>query len=822
LQTIIKTNNHLDEGRADYVFFPLSHVFRQSNEVSQRGLELALKCLFILLSHGWGKGIPKELGLQLLILLTFTAGGTLTKAQGSSEETSEELRVIAFRDLASLFESFSRSAYAASLSEAANFPTLGQVVSVVLEGITSGQSSQVQLSASLALGAIHDCIRDKEALASFLPGTVSALTKALQRETRSKRPWRVFEANIKLLSKVLLALLDDVQVNSLVKHERVTKKTSDFKVSLSESWLKATASQVKIALASVVKLHDHDRAEVRCALLQLCEAIVERCQQSLAECTPLMITTIIQVSAAESDGSNKEGKDILSRLVISNEAVLDAIKSNLHTWISALPRIFQSNDDRAKQKTVRQLAIAYDVFSELDAGLPLLGDMITSTLRDTVAAVIAFSTAQGGVIESSESVQDLIHKGTNQTSDSFQPVMIAHKSQQEPLSQLQLLLEQLGEAGSAKRMARDLLDVMQTSSGDQALASFWLTLSLVRKPLSTETAIDKLIDLDLSTHTWAGVLEELYSYSLAMLLTPWQDQQQDWRMQSLALETVALQATHLKADFRTELVEALFPVVHLIGSPNPLLQQHAITCLNIIADCCGYSSASDLVIGNVDYLVNAVALKLNTFDISPQAPQVLRMMIKLAGPALLPYLDDLVDSIFAALDNFHGYPKLVQLLFAVLMDIVGEGSKSDALKTSQELHSSHRKTPYRPRTIAEVAEILRDVRRRDEQDDESVDRAARVSAPHEPWKGLSDTDTTDQDPHSDTSPTTDNADSDNTALAPAPSAPTKTYKLLHSILRLTQNYLTHASPTLRRDLLALTSTAAAPLAHNEDLFLPLM
>lgn len=825
LESIVKAGNRLDEGLADYVFFPLSHVFRQSNDLSQRAIELALECLDILLAHGWRKGISKELGFQFLILLTFIAGGRPTRSEATPNEASEELTTIAFKCLANLFQSFRRSPDVPSLTETANLPALGHAVSVMLEGVTNGASSQVQLSASSALSAFHDCIRDKEALASFFPGTVSALTKALQRESRTKRPWRVLEANLKLFSKVLLALLDDVQVSSLVKHGDSQKTTSDFKVPLSESWLKATASQVKIALASVTKLQDHERAEVRHALLQLCEAVLEPCQMSLSECTQLIVNTVIQISAAEPAGEHKEGKNVLSRLVTANDALLDSIKASLHGWVTTLPRVFQSNDDRAKGRTVRQLAVAFDLLSDLGIEPHVVGDIITSTLRDTVSGMIALNSGRGNVIESGEyqeSVQDLIHTGKNHNSHSFQPTMIAHRSQQEPLSQLQMLVEQLSESPSAPSIVRDMLDMMQTSSGDQLMASFWLALNMVRKPLSKDSAMEKFIDLGPSSHMWSDVLEELYSYSLSMLLTPWKDQQHDWLLQSLALETVALQAAQLKSGFQTELVEALFPVVHLIDSPHPLLQQHAITCLNIIADCCGYSSAGELVIGNVDYLVNAVALKLNTFDISPQAPQVLKMMIKLAGPALLPYLDDLVDSIFAALDNFHGYPKLVELLFSVLMDIVVEGSKSDALRTGTEVASAHKKRPYRPRTVAEVAEILRDAEQRDEQalkmvqDHEPTDESPRESAPHEPWKSpLSNPDSITQD-------TTQATGSPPQDAITTTTTTNKHYQLLHSILRLSQHYLTHASPALRRDLLALTNTAAAPLSLNEDLFLPLI
>ena len=99
----------------------------------------------------------------------------------------------------------------------------------------------------------------------------------------------------------------------------------------------------------------------------------------------------------------------------------------------------------------------------------------------------------------------------------------------------------------------------------------------------------------------------------------------DWRLQALALETIALQASQQKEAFRGELIDALYPVLHYMGASVEALRDHAVTCLNIIARDCGYRNSGELIVSNVDYLVNAVALRLNSFDISPQAPQVLLM-----------------------------------------------------------------------------------------------------------------------------------------------------------------------------------------------------
>ncbi len=45
-----------------------------------------------------------------------------------------------------------------------------------------------------------------------------------------------------------------------------------------------------------------------------------------------------------------------------------------------------------------------------------------------------------------------------------------------------------------------------------------------------------------------------------------------------------------------------------------------MTALNNLASACEYESAAQMLIENVDYLINAVALRLNAFDVSRKWP----------------------------------------------------------------------------------------------------------------------------------------------------------------------------------------------------------
>ncbi|KAI9824952.1 MAG: hypothetical protein M1826_007204 [Phylliscum demangeonii] len=883
LQSSVKTSHLLDVKLADYVFFPLSQVLRYRQQVSQRALELALRCLQILISHGWRDQLSPELAVQLLILLTFVAGGDPTAGAHPAAERSEELRHAAYDCLAALLSCCSRTSGAAALTATKTVPAIGHCVTVLLDGVVSGPSTAVQLSALAALDAFQDCVRDRDLLASFLPGTTSSLTKVLRQDSQSRRSWRLLEASLHLLSKVLQAVLSDVHVERLLASSDASGKegsSSDASgkevasgPTLNKAWLKATAGQVKLALASVAKLQDHDRDE-----------------RSLAECTTLLVETVIGISSEDSTRTQSEGEKALELLALTDVAVADAIQSSLHAWVATLPRVIQSNDDRAKGRIIHQILTASRILSTSGYDPGLMGVQLADSLRDSATAIAKTPGIQRNMVSPSEdgllSAPDLVSlKPTSGMERSFPPVLVAQASQQATLSQLQLLLNQLSESAWAEEIARSLLDQLHATANDEQLAIFWLSINML-KHASASTRVDSLLESyavleSSSPDFWPDVLEELYAFSLSVLQShPWKQRdpvadsgsgsggggRDGWRLQCLALETVSLQAQHLGSGFQPELIEVLYPVMHtLSSSTSPFdrqphlapLQYHAMLCLDRIAVACHYRSAGACIIENVDYLVNAIALKLNTFDLSPQAPRVLLMMIQLAGPSLLPFLDDVVDSIFVALENFHGYPRLVELLFAVLRQMVAvggavAGDDEGALRMGPGAKEiDHRKRSWRPRTMAEVARLLEEERRKKQQQQQQQqqrdhlrgldDQENRESFPQRPWKSSPAPDTAGPD-SPEAAAGLDDEEQAHTASTTTTGAPadslSKTHTLLLRIARLTQHYLTHASPSLRLSLLQLitstTTTLPSPspspsssstialLPQHEDTFLPLI
>ncbi|TVY32395.1 TEL2-interacting protein, partial [Lachnellula occidentalis] len=695
-----------DEKLADYVFFPLSQTLKRKQKYTDRLSELTIKCLRILLEYGWRRSIALDLARQLIILLAFVAGGPPDQKPAT---ISEELAAEAYGALAALFKAMGVTpGGSAALVETGTIPALGHCVTVILDGITDGSSVEVQLQALRALDAVWRCIKDSQALATFLPGTISGLTKFLMPGTASRRSRKNLVTALEVLEQVLISSLSDIRTRSIrdKSSEEPAASSTEQKV-LTKPWLKATTAQIKLALSNIIRLRKHDATDVRAALNRLCLTILDECHATLTESASLLVETCMILNRIDQEDHDlSTRKTTLSDLASIHPDIGELVKSTSYNWVTSLPRIMQTNDESAKNSALQQLSRANHLLRQLNSDSSILEDALGSSLRDSITVTLEASPAPKGLEEADfdmNSQAALTLVTDNALSNQFRPVVLGEQSQRETRKKLLELLDSLGTRESQINMAGEMLEYVRGASGQSLLAAYWLAFQVLKSSAAKNEDIDEFFDSALTlADEQEAMNEELMSYSQSILANT-NGVEYDWRMQAIALEVVADRAQRLKESFRPELIDMLYPVASLLGSSNDRLREHAITSINIISKSCGYSNASELIVDNVDYMVNAISLRLNTFDISPQAPQILVMMIRLAGPSLLLYLDDVVGSIFAALDNFHGYQRLVDVLFSVLDEIVKVGSTAPQFQLPAPPEPEQ--SPPIP-TIADIASLI--------------------------------------------------------------------------------------------------------------------
>lgn len=798
----------LDAKLIEYAFVPVSQVLRLSRQVPVRALELCLECISALFSVNWGGNLEPALAGQLLILLTFLAKPS--SAENGIAASSEELQALAFKCMSELLAETARtSAGKAATTAASNIPALGDAVLVMLDSLTDAKSNGVRLQATFALKSMVGSISDDDALASFLPKMVSSLTRVLTPSSSNRPGFRIVEQCLQVLSTLISRLLSDKATTGLpsTSGEDVHAGT---KVLRSVSWLQATASQIKIALANVFKLRNHDKSEVRWALLQLCLRIVQQSRRSLADCTTMTIETIINIAGR---GDSRVFLESELRVLLSTDHRLaNLLRESLHAWIVSLPRVMQSRDEDTRHRAINQISITLRLFSEDTA---LLDNGLADGLRDGITAVLADSKGLEELPAQKLNPTDQMALLASTNSLDFEPLEMRLRGQEDVMSDFRLLIQELSKTDSANAVLQQLMKNSDMGDHETRLANYWATVNLLGDMISTNSGFDDFIDMG-TPNLLDEALDGLYAQSITTLTQTETVTRLPWQFYALSLEIISLQARHYKVEFRAELSDVLYPILHLLGEPNEALRHHTLTCLNILATECGYPNAGELVISNVDYIVNAIGLKLAVGDISPAAPRVLLMMMRLCGPSLLPYLDDLVENIFDALQRYHGYSNLTELLFSVLKGMVEEGAKASPLAITA---GGEDIVPSRGIKAPVMTDVCEAVKRFDHYAQDAEKEFASDSVepfPREPWKDA-DKEAEARDKmieEQEQPPTTESEE-------PPPPAP-RIYGLLLRISELTQHYLTTSSPTFRMSLLSLLRTTVPVLAKHENSFLPLI
>jgi hypothetical protein len=805
----------LDDKLADYIFFPLSQVLKLSQKVSIRCLELTLSMLAVLIAQGWRQRVQPQLANQILILCTLLASD---KPSGlASSETTVELRTYALRCLRNTFEALSASTDGRKLWQGeSNMPQLGQTISTILDALVEGANLDIQRAATSAMRLLVSSIDEQDVLARFLPGIVSKLTKVLTPQTSQRRNHEVLVDCLGVLTTLLtLAVSDDVAA----KHQCVDGPQGGMTTSVTDAkWFEQAATQLKPALAVVCRLRTHERGDVKSATGDLCFRLLSKCRKSLANCTDLVLETLVVLVSSQ-------GGSELEALIHMDQSLIVSLQELMHEWLQSLPRVMQSADDQAKIQMIHRIRAAYETLQHCNVDTTMVNRTIGIALRDSVVITLQESTKVLDQTPAVETLQSLHVELLDKTVDrnEFGSALVQNRGQQDVMKSMESLVEMIGCATQSSNFASDLARDLRNSQDEAKLANFWLLYVAAKAALQGANDLDSLLNIQ-SDDGPEELVEEMYSMSLQILNEP-SAGQSDYRLRSLALRALALRAEHAGQDFQHELIDALYPVLHTLATPDSQLQQDSIVCLNKITKACAYDSTQQLIVDNVDYLTNAVALKLNAFDVSPQAPQVLLMMVQLAGPSLLPYLEDTVESIFAALEDFHGYPLLVELLFKVLAVMAEEGVKAPQLALTGTQTSVTNMRDAETLLSTDVAGLIDLIKARNDDADRPSPRResdeVHEGFPQQPWATADqDNDLNDKEDNEEQAQESEQDPQAADEVTPPPAA--KTYNLLLKITTLTQHFLPSASPSLRISLLGLIRTAVPAMAQHETSFLPLI
>ncbi|KAF8600833.1 hypothetical protein BDV93DRAFT_608421 [Ceratobasidium sp. AG-I] len=272
----------------------------------------------------------------------------------------------------------------------------------------------------------------------------------------------------------------------------------------------------------------------------------------------------------------------------------------------------------------------------------------------------------------------------------------------------------------------------------------------------------------------------------------------------------------------TLLQQTLYPLLHALLSPSPLVSSTAHTALSQVSHTLGYATPSNMLLANFDYALESVAGRVQSFSsyaayssasggrafgagagegteggrlnapsLSIQALHVLRALVRLVGRAIIDRAYDVLDECFDRLDEYHGYSAVVQALVEVLgevVDAVGREDEGNAREGERE-------------DVGEVVETEEErwegfvewfKHRKDPKEEEEWS--------FDPPKPEDDPDAEPKNPDPEPNPDSD---------APPPLPPSQS--LTRHIIARSTYFLTHSSPIIRTRILHLLTSAAPTL-----------
>ena len=787
---------NLDSKLANYVFFPLSHVFSRATTLPSRTLAAAIKCLQVMLEKGWRVGEEIDLFMQLLILLS-----TLL-TRGTRDGEDQDLLQCVLDCFTTLFNSMRGTSHPIqAIDTEKTTPIMGQIIFTMVTIAKENSMVTLQRKSLIALHSLVSNLESVQIWRSFFPGVVSQLTKILQPTSQHRRNSKVLVLALMILSALLKQTLSEHNSTDTTEEQ---PRNDELRL-----WARTTSPQLLLVMTNIGKLQYHEKSEVRAALCRLCFSVVEEYWHLLPDCQSTSLKIVITTYSQDLQGDTSP-YDNLSRLIRAGEQIKNCCEQLCYGWISSLPRILQSTDLARIEYRVSCIKIAYQTLLEADADPTLLYEALKGNFKDCIVTVLDSQAKQSITpvdVLAMDERRDLLratNRGLNQDPVSRPPAPL----QASALQSLQDLLFTICSTKADRNYEANFAASVLEASRENKIVSSWILARLLDADSRDSSKSVGSLHLGKPISVKGDLVDLALNQALTILSSSKRAEVSDLRAELMSLEILTILAQLQGEDFRSTLVDTLYPIVERLGSSETTLRDYTIRCLDYISYACGYRNSGDMVVQNVDYLVNAIALELNAFDTDSLAPQVLVMMLELSGPRLIPYLDDTLEHVFAILASYHGYSRLVESLWLFLSSIVKEAKLSPLLR---ERSAAERRKKVKARSaVHEVSRLL----------DQVEQFSTTEVVPNIRTEG-DGSDTGSQTKSDDTAVIVQDAsiaESPDNGLSSTP----KIYSTIQSVLRLSQFYLTREEPHLRRRLLDLIANGCPILSTNQDEFLPLV
>jgi len=879
-----RSDSGLAPNLVHYVFIPISTIIRRntSSAIPDQVLEKLLIVLHILLEVWWWT-IDLQTWEQIYMLSGSIVIGLSDKGKGRDRD--DETREAAVQCLLRLLSGPSteegsdpdprRETNTARLASHVRsrqfFPIFGQTLTSVMEASLT-TTLPLQRACLQALRVMIGNYAPVYFVPSVLPGVVSTMVKvALGVSTRKGWSNGEIVAGALGVMEVLVVktigddvclqegairrvddLEDLLELSTSAQAPAVGGSSEDipYATKRTESWLRASSSQLHIAINSLSSLPSHPTPSALLALCNFSHSVLSATTLTLPQTQPLLLSFLLSLSSAPftsvSGNASSHLTDLLRPGTKMHHPLMQTLSSMTSDYLSSLPRLISIQSGAKVEHTAGLIEAICRLCSEgRNPAISIRLQKLTGPMGGiekwgwVLLSVLEFGEPEFSTADSSVAqILDVEYAGLADVP--FPEVMLKNVTSRSTSNSLVRMLRALGQAtGEGCVFAIEwFIGVGRKSKRHYAIAALWCAARLlegagevslgsssggiVRKrnkrieklARSVAKTISELWDeskegetnqpsQETQSQALVDVVDEntLVEHKVGLLTIrapgasdPSQEKQnrctsQPYLHAVLSVQLLSISSGILQARSSSLFLRVLYPVLHSIVSTNTHLSSSALAGLKYITNSTSYASPANLLLANFDYALDAISRRLSRRWLDLDATEVLVLLVRLIGKDVVEKAGDVVEECFDRLDEYHGYQVLVEGLVEVLAEVVrvvGEDESSQVDRTNEN-PPPELKPPTDDQRFEEFFLWL------EHRNDTAVSEEGR--------------DATDYGPVPQKAWGKEAGETDQAGEAPNPAgedpAPTPTQALTKQIVSRSIYFLTHSSPLIRARILTL-------------------
>ncbi|KAL3227965.1 hypothetical protein MRX96_003898 [Rhipicephalus microplus] len=544
---------------------------------------------------------------------------------------------------------------------------LSHAVTILLLLAEKERNRKLQIAAmeclgTLACNTVNDVFKSAalfekagNAFAGFFPGISIALTRViLDAENRSQK---VSAVAFKTWGHVIHICLGDAYLEALCPDDEEAKqKTKMPVVCRNEEWAKSTAEKLCILVDKVLPSLATCEDRVKLAALEWARTLLLRCSRSLEVLAPTILQMVLALSADDSEGVSIQSRSVLDEvssqmMALDSLSLTEILEEDFHRTLGKFPRVFVWEVSEDEKLNLVKLLCGYLRIFRTKIAKILMSPTVCQRLFGILFLVTEFDTGKLNLLAeqaTSLDFQDAVNPAINCCRNQFM-----HFTNMNIYREFTVVCKLLGTYGDIIMLMDTLRNRIEESARHRKQAI--LVLTNVLRSLTEDTEgghtsakledsgfIGSLLEHFVSRNLWdlpltgAGGAENTggATQQHSLCIIPLDKMNSNILQSCLLLDAVAVLSQ--KAD-----------------SQNYLVSHVACTTLWQVAKACGYSSISELIHHNTDYIANTVLFKLRHPDSHGDVTRIVQALAKHSDKSSAGLLEDVGHEVLNALDFCH-------------------------------------------------------------------------------------------------------------------------------------------------------------------------